>query len=399
MPAWAGAQIPGSVIPDGFGVNIHFVQGHERDLDLIAAAGCKFVRMDFGWQEIERSPGVYDWSAYDDLCAQLRARGLRAIYILDYVHPAYEPKVESRHAIAHTPEKHTASPRHAESIAAFARWAAASARHFGKEHVIWEIYNEPNGDFWKPRPNAQEYTALALATAKAIRAAEPSATIIAPAMSGFEWKYMETLLASGVLRYLDAVSVHPYRGPGKPPETAGPDYERLRSMIDQYAPQSRRGKIPILSGEWGYSSNTRGVSLDTQAEYAVRQQLFNLWSGVPLSIWYDWKNDGVNPDENEQNFGTVTDKLAPKPAYLALQTMTRELSGCKITRRLQGYGDKDYVLLFGKKHAPAKIAAWTLAQPHSVHLTIKHKNGTTGEMILDLSGLPKYFDLDDAQPQ
>ena len=100
----------------------YFIRGHERDLDMIAAAGFKFVRMDFGWETTEASPGTYDWSAYDDLSAQLRQRGLRAIYILDYTHSAYEPMVESRHALEpHTPEKHVASPRHPESIAAFLR--------------------------------------------------------------------------------------------------------------------------------------------------------------------------------------------------------------------------------------------------------------------------------------
>src|SRR5205085_12703443 len=59
------SEIPDSVIPQGVGVNIHFVRGHEKDLDRIAAAGFKFIRMDFGWGGIERMKGQYDWSAYD----------------------------------------------------------------------------------------------------------------------------------------------------------------------------------------------------------------------------------------------------------------------------------------------------------------------------------------------
>ena len=165
-------------------------------------------------------------------------------------------------------------------MAAFARWAAAAAVHFRGRHVVWEIYNEPNGDFWRPKPDAAEYTTLALATARAIREAEPSATIIAPAMSGFDWKYMESFLQSGVLEFLDGVSVHPYRAPNQPPETAAADYKRLRELIDRFAPASKRGKIPILSGEWGYASNTKGVSLETQAAFAVRQQLCNLLNGA-----------------------------------------------------------------------------------------------------------------------
>lgn len=380
----APAQVPPPVIPEGVGVNIHFLHG-ERDLDLIAAAGIKFVRMDFDWQKTEKSSGIYDWSEYDALTGELDQRGMRAIYILDYTHSAYEPKVASRHALEpHIPEMHTASPRHPESIAAFARWAAASARHFHNRHVVWEIYNEPNGDFWKPKPNAAEYAALALETARMIRKAEPSATIVGPALSGFEWPFMETFLKSGVLEYIDAVSVHPYRNHTRPPETAAADYGKLRAMIDQYAPKTERGKIPILSGEWGYSSNTEGVSASTQGAFAVRQQLSNLLNGVPLSIWYDWKNDGWDPGENEQNFGSVTIDLTPKPAYLALRRMTSELAGYRLDRRMDGFGEEDYVLLFKKRGFPPKVAAWTLAKGHSV--VIARSNP-------ELGAYPIYFDM------
>jgi len=382
-------QIPPAVIPAGVGVNIHFVTGHARDLDLITNAGFQFVRMDFSWEATERKAGVDDWTEYDELTAHLEQRGLRALYILDYVNGLYEPMVDARRAVGEpSAERHVASPRHPESVAAFARWAAAAAVHFRGRHVLWEIYNEPNGDFWRPKPDAGEYTTLALATARAIREAEPSATIIAPAMSGFDWRYMEYFLQSGVLEFLDGVSVHPYRDPNQPPETAAADYKRLREMMDRYAPESKRGKIPILSGEWGYASNTKGVSLETQAAFAVRQQLCNLLNGVPLSIWYDWKNDGHDPADNEQNFGTVRENMEPKPAYTALKTMTAELSGYRLDRKLAGLAESDFVLVFVNGTGARKAAAWTLAQPHVVHLTAWQP-----EISLELGPLPRYAAL------
>ncbi len=39
--------LPELKIPEGVGVNIHFTAGHGRDLDMIAAAGFKWVREDF----------------------------------------------------------------------------------------------------------------------------------------------------------------------------------------------------------------------------------------------------------------------------------------------------------------------------------------------------------------
>lgn len=370
------ADLPTSMLPDGVGVNIHFTKGHERDLDLIAAAGFRFVRMDFGWESTEHQKGEYDWSAYDALTADLEHRGLRAIYILDYSNPLYEESVAAKNPVTgQLEQKSTASPQHPASVAAFAKWAGAAAEHFRGHRIIWEIWNEPNIGFWKPRPDARQYAELALATCRAVRAADPESTIIAPASSSFPWEFMEVLFKAGALDYLDAVSVHPYRRGDQTPETAKADYDKLRALIDRYAPAARRGHIPVISGEWGYSTCVNGVSLETQAAYLVRQQLANRLNGVPLSIWYDWKNDGADPKENEHNFGTVLPDLTPKPAYLAVSVMTRELAGCHIVRRLKTDSDADYLLLLANEKGETKIAAWTTGKTHDLSLSFDAKEG------------------------
>jgi hypothetical protein len=388
VPLLGGVSgIPEPVIPAGVGVNIHFVTGHKQDLDLIAAAGFKFVRMDFQWEAIETSKGAYDWSAYDELLGNLESRGLRALLILDYSHHLYEQKVTSPHPLTGKQHETIASPQHPDSVEAFARWAAASAKHYRGRHVLWEIWNEPNGHFWSPKPDVGQYTALVLAASKTIRQADPQATIVAPATSGFPWEFLESFVKSGALEFLDGVTVHPYRDHSKPPETAGSDYERLRQLIERYAPEAKKGRIPILCGEWGYSSHQDGVSLETQATFAARQQLSNLLKGVPLSVWYDWKNDGDDPKENEHNFGTVWPDLKPKPAYLAIQTLIRELSGYRVAHLLTLPSEKDFALVCTNGTGQAKLAAWTMAEPHSTTISNDLNNLS---IVLQLGPLPQY---------
>lgn len=382
------ADLPPLVLTEGMGVNIHFVRGHARDLDLIRDAGFRFIRMDFGWHATERKKGEYNWSDYDELTANLEQRGIRPLYILDYSNPLYEQPMGSTNPITHQATFETASPQHPESVEAFARWAAAAATHFKGRRVIWEIWNEPNIFFWKPKPNAGQYTALALATAKAVRAADPNATIIGPASSTFPWEFLETFLKSGVLEYLDGVSVHPYRSKNKPPESAAADYAKLRALIEKYAPNDAKKNLPIVSGEWGYSSHTKNVSTETQAAFLARQQLSNLLNGIPLSIWYDWKNDGEDPNENEHNFGTVTYDLQPKPAYRAAQTLSRELGGYRIERRLPNTATNDFVLVLTKPGAPTKLAAWTQGQDHGIKVRSSGK-----ELELSLSATPVYVSV------
>lgn len=407
------AEIPEPVIPAGVGVNIHFVTGHENELDLIQAAGFKFVRMDFSWTGTEHEKGKYDWSEYEHLLGNLDKHGLRAILILDYSHPLYEASVVCTNPMNNQLHTSIAAPQHPESIAGFVKWATAGVQHFRGRHVLWEIWNEPNIEFWSPHGDAQQYATLALAVCKGIRSTTPDATIIGPATSTLPWDFLETVFKAETLEYLDAVSVHPYRRPNHPPESAAADFHKLRELIERYAPESRKNKIPILSGEWGYSSFTKGVSLETQAAFAVRQQLFNLLEGVRLSVWYDWKNDGADPTENEHNFGTVLPDLTPKPAYIALQTMTRQLSGYRIMRRLPLDSDQDYVLLLTSNNGPQKLAAWTLGDTHAVHLDVTAKDGSAlqlvsgkgdlssvnvnfGNLGLELMQLPQYVTLANA---
>ncbi len=409
VPGALAAELPELVLPQGVGVNIHFVRGRGKDLDLIAAAGFKVVRMDFSWSAIERKKEHYDWAEYDELTANLEKRGIRPMYILDYSNPLYEETVVSKDPLSGREDRAVAAPHRPESIAAFARWAGAAVKHYRGRHVIWEIWNEPNIGFWRPKPDARQYAALAVATCKAVREADPEATLVAPATSEIPLKFLDTVFAAGVLNYLDAVSVHPYRPYRKPPETAVQDYKKLRELIARHAPAGNK-QMPILSGEWGYAAHQGGVSRDTQAAYLARMQLSNLLDGVRVSIWYDWRDDGTNPREREHNFGVVTHDLQLKPAYHAVQTMTRTLNGYRIERRLDvGGRSNDYVLLLVDGKGGRKLAAWTLDAPHPVTLEGLQPAGsvagvdsrgagftprvTGGALVFDLAAAPKYVAL------
>lgn len=326
--------IPKPVLPDGVGINIHFTTGHSRDLDMIAAAGFKFIRMDCDWSSIETKKGVYYWSAYDELISNLNERSLRAILILDYNNPLYLPSGANIDT----------GPVDSTDLTAYCKWAAATVKHFEGNHIIWEIWNEPNnGGTWKPTPNAGNYATMALASCKAIRQSDPTATIIGPAADRFPKDLLDSLMTSGTIDYLNGVSVHPYRG-NLYPETAAYNapsqvlssgYHWLDSLIQVYEPAGK--KIPIICSEWGYSSSS--VSLQTQADYLVRIQLFNLYNGIPLSSWYDWT--GGNSGFNAVNASTMT----PKPAYVAATVLTRELDGYSINKRYSTGDTADVALV------------------------------------------------------
>lgn len=349
------------VIPDGFGINIEFTDARPGEMKLLAAAGFRWVRMDLKWDLTEPAKGQYDFSAYDRLMKALDQHGLHALFILDYTNPAYDQALP---------------PHTEEARQSFARWAVAAAKHFSGRGVIWETYNEPNiAQFWPPRPNIDDYVALARAVGRAFRQGVPGEKLIGPATSGIDFAFLEACFKAGLLEYWSAVSVHPYRR--SDPETAALDYCRLRKMIKSYTPAStqsdrqgapRPNEIPIISSEWGYSSVWSGSDDEKQGQLLARSWLTNAANDVSVSIWYDWHDDGADGKEPEHHFGTVYHPyhegrevvFDPKPAYLATKVLTSFFGGYRFEKRLRVGSADDFVLVF-RNGGETRVAAWTTA--------------------------------------
>jgi hypothetical protein len=362
-------------------------------MKMLSEAGFRWVRMDLKWDLTESTKGRYDFTAYDRLMSALDQNGLRALFILDYTNPGYDG----------------GKPPHTEDARqAFARWAVAAAKHFAGRGVIWETYNEPNiAQFWPPRPNVDDYIALALAVGRAFREGAPGEKLIGPATSEIDFAFLEACFKAGLLGYWSAVSVHPYRR--SDPETAASDYCRLRKMIKTYAPSpvqsptSNVREIPIISSEWGYSSVWNGLDDERQSQLLARSWLTNAANGVAVSIWYDWHDDGSDAKEPEHHFGTVYNPyhegresvFDSKPAYLAAKTLTTFFGGYRFEKRLPVGGGDDYVIVF-RKGADTRIAAWTSAsRAHGVvipldpgqYSSVTHTGQNVAVVTADQKGL------------
>ena len=343
-------------VPSGQGVNIHFYEGNEQDLAMLREAGVGIIRMDVGWSRCETALGVHDFSHYDQLVADLEQGGMRLLFIIDYGNPLYDEGL---------------APHSDECREAYARFCAALAGRYADNDILWELWNEPNIGFWKPTPNIDDYMAWCHAVVPAIRNADPDACIIGPATSGIPLPFMEGCFERGLLTLVDGVSVHPYRAAEQGPETALPAYKSLARLIDRYKPSGKT--IPIVSGEWGYSTTL--LSDELQGKYLPRQWLANMMGGVPISIWYDWHDDGKNPDEKEHNFGTVTWDYKPKPAYAAMKTLIEQLAGYTPVGRVRTESDEVFIVAFRGDNA-YKMALWTTGEP--VDVEVPHGLTATG---------------------
>jgi polysaccharide biosynthesis protein PslG len=393
------ALLPTAGTTDGLSVQGFAYTVTDR-MDKVQDAGFKYVRIGVPWGFVEKSPGAYTFNDpscnFDSAVDGFAARGIRVMYTLT----GWD-----------APSGYGTNPSAPAFQQGFRNFCAAAAAHYKNKGVMFELWNEPNvsGTFWPwGSPNADQYMALINQAVPAMRSpttGDPNCTIIGPATcpsyTNVDTSYLTKCFnygtrypgQKGLLDLVDAVSVHPYQStngdyaqhPGPPENVVANTYTPLTTLMKQY--HSNVG-LPIVSSEWGYSTTMPGITAQIQGDYLARMFLVNMSQGicnnnspVVVSNWYDFSDDGTNPTNMEDHFGTMTYDFVPKPAYNEMQLLTSSLAGETLTSKLNDGYSSDWLLVFtGGGHTT--LAAWTTGSAHTA--------AVSGWGTLSLSSTPFY---------
>jgi hypothetical protein len=325
----ARAAVPNSFGPEMFGISTGGAIQNEdaatlaRDLDVIAEAGARWVRIDINWAQIQsRGPSSYDWGAIDRVVQGATARGMKVLGIIAYT-PSWARPAGASHTYGPDPST-------------YANFAAKAVEHYSAMGVhAYEVWNEPNWqNFWTPRPDPAAYTRLLKAAYPAIKGADPQATVLtggtAPAPTdGTNYapaEFLKAIYANGGGGSFDAVSHHPYGFPSFPGES-----HEWSAWHQMYGTNPSLRSVMIANGDggkkiWGteFGAPTNGhvhaFSEDSHAEMITRA--YALWKTYdwagPLFI-YQHRDLGTSTDSGENFFGLLRHDFSPKPAYAAYQ--------------------------------------------------------------------------------
>ena len=114
---------------------------------------------------------------------------------------------------------------------------------------------------------------------------------------------------------------------------------------------------------------SNNVTVERQAPLLARTFLTYLARGVETLLWYELRNGGRNPADNQHNFGIVDFDLQPKPAYRALQTLAAHLGPRPVfdgpPREIQ---PKLYRVDLTATDGTRYVAAWTDAESATLSL-------------------------------
>ncbi len=292
----------------------------------MASVGARWVRLDIDWSVIEAERGRFDWSEHDRIIEAAHSADLEVLGMLAYSPPWARP-----------PDSTDKHPPFDDDD--FARFAAEAVARYGPDGVAaWQIWNEPNSRlFWSTGPDPERYGRLLAATAAAIRAVDPDATIVsgglAPAVDRPDdgWLSPETfltgLLDAAALVEVDAVGIHPYSFPARPRDRDSGSWNTFLRLpgLHQRLIEADVGPRQLWITEYGAPTGTheRAVSEDWQAVLITDAlDATTDWPWLGPIFLYALRDDRDAPDDLERNYGLLRHDGAAKPAWIELVAWT-----------------------------------------------------------------------------
>lgn len=203
-------------------------------------------------------------------------------------------------------------------------------------------------------------------------------------LAGFDHKFARGFLALGGGDGADGVGVHPYL---REPETMTDHLLNLRTTVTELVPDNP----PVYDTEWGFSSTWYGDGHDPQARHrqammTPRRLLASWGSGLPLMIYYDIRDDGLESTNAEHNFGLLLRDYTDKPAMTAVRTLSAFASNRLFTGFLPVDSSK---LVAMRLDGPSDVvvALWPHTDAADLAVTVP-----TGASAVDLLGRPLSLD-------
>jgi Cellulase (glycosyl hydrolase family 5) len=347
------------------GISVHLVDSPTMvpgQLSLIAQTGANSIRDDVHWSHVEREKGhLAIPSEVDDLVNQAVKANVQPLLILDYGNSFYDGGDK---------------PLSSEALGAFARYAAFVVQHFkGRVHMyeMWNEWDDTAGH--THRGTAQDYVRFLRVVYPAVKAKDPSAVFIAGAIAG-GLDPLSAMLSAGAVGYFDALSTHPYNF-SRHTRTAdvwAQDMLATEAVIHRY---TGGHDLPLYITEMGWPTNTGPVGSSPKEAAVDLAQMFLLARTMPFLKgiwWYDFRDDGWDQTNKEDNFGLVDPNLKPKPAFAALQTVAPIVKDASSVEELSTGSPSLHALRFCFRGNNQVLALWNKNQTGVIRI---HVTGST----------------------
>jgi len=252
-------------------------------------------------------------------------------------------------------------------------------------HWYFEVWNEPNLDFWAGQPKEQTYYQLYDTAVKAVKNVNPSIRVGGPATAQAAWadRFIRHVVDSGVPA--DFVSTHVYANDlstdifGTSEDIPRADMVcRAAQKVHDQVRASPRPSMPIIWSEYNASYKnepdvTDAVFMAPWLANMIREcdglaDMFSYWTFSDV-----FEEQGVVKQPFYGGFGLIAEDDLPKPAFNAFKLL-HKLGDQRIPL------DSKSALVTKRSDGSLVIAVWNLfppseaGQPKTITINLKDSN-------------------------
>jgi hypothetical protein len=299
-------------------------------LDAQAATGVGLLREHVYWDQIERSPGRFDFTRLDELVTRVARRGMTVLPIITSTPPFYSTRPKGLHSDGWPPR----------DPASILRFAFELAHRYGAHGIYWscpvrapfclrpyrpitawQVWNEPDiRAWWRTGPDPVAYLRLLRDAHAGLKAGDPSSEVVLAGLSLASLPrdgFLGRLYALGAAPYFDTLAIHAY-GPSVGAVVA--HIQRVRRI----AADNGDGRVPIRATEYGFATGGRSawtttvpcqaalIAATTRVLAARRREL-----GLRSIVQLQWQDRAGTPSPWPNHAGLLFAGGTPKPALAA----------------------------------------------------------------------------------
>jgi xylan 1,4-beta-xylosidase len=366
------------------------------------------------YSEDSQGHAVYNFSYVDHIYDGLLAAGVRPLVEISFM-PNQLAASHTLHSFWYRPN--VAPPKD------WSRWhdlVTAFAQHLVERYGIdevaqwyFEVWNEPNLDFWAGQPKQETYWELYDQTAVTIKKVNPRLRVGGPATAQAAWVDAFIKHCAEKQIPLDYVSTHVYgNDPAQDVFGTHEDIPRDRMVcraVDKVHKQIKSSSMPNLPLIWSeFNASYKNETAVTDAIYmgpwiadTIRQcdglaDIMAYWSFSDV-----FEEQGVVKTPFYGGYGLIAEDDIPKPAFNAFKLL-HQLGDERIQL------DSDSALLTRRKDGTLVAAVWNYAPPEKAgapktiilrlkdtnakHAIVARLDGQRGDVhvVYEKMGSPRY---------
>jgi len=383
--AGAAALCVGSAAQAGddfiIGACTHFGQGKgilEENVSLLKQGGIKGIRDDISWNACEKEKGVLKMpESFSKFVGYSADQGLEPISLLLYANKLYDDGDY---------------PRSPEAVEAFVRYSEFVVSSFKGKGKLYQVWNEWDGGCGMPakyhgKGDPESYVKLLSAVYPRIKAVDPSITVVSNSVCTGD-KYLKSLLELGMLKHCDVVALHTYNY-GDVEPTPEKWLDRMTGVDKMLRSYNDGKEFPLFVTEMGWPTHIPGGgrSQAESADYIAR--LYLLAKTLPYIKgvwWYDFQDDGWDPNYNEDNFGMIRANLTPKKSYYVMKDLAPFINGSRFVERLDAGDPNVWALRFKAADGKDVIALWSCYKDDDWEIKLSSASGVSSKFSMCLLG-------------